>query len=131
MWRSALRVGRHTGRSGERDDSGMVTAEMAAAMPALVLVASLLLTVVGMAADSSRASDAARSAARAASIGTDEATVVDAARALAPQGSRVEVTTHDGWVHVEVSVQGRRFGPLQLPDVAVTGAAPLEPGQVP
>ena len=38
---------------------GMVTAELAVALPALVMVVSLLITIVGAASDASRASEAA------------------------------------------------------------------------
>ena len=47
-------------------DAGMVTAELAMAVPALVLVVALLVTVVSAASHLARAPDAARSAARAA-----------------------------------------------------------------
>jgi hypothetical protein len=105
----------------------MVTAELALAMPALVMVVSLLLAVVGVASDLSRASDAARSAARATSIGTDEETVRDAALQLAPPRSELSVTVSDGWVHVSVVAPQRHWGPVPLPAPTVTGAALLEP----
>ena len=100
------------------------------ALPALVLVLSLLLSVVALASDVSRASDAARSAARSASIGTAEDAVLDAASRLAPTGSRLSVTTRDEWVFVTVDLPPQRWGPLELPAPAVSAAAPLEPGLV-
>ena len=122
-WRPSLVAGRH----GSSDD-GMVTAELAMALPALVLVLSLLLTVGALAGNVSRASDAARSAARSASIGTGEAEVLYAASRLAPSGSRLSVSVRDGWAHVTVDIPAQRWGPLELPTPAVSAAAPLEPG---
>lgn len=124
--RSVFRTGRRAPVSSSAE-SGMVTAELALAMPALVLVLSLLLAVVGAASDLSRASDAARSAARAASIGTDAEAVREAALRLAPPGSDLSVRVSDGWVHVAVTVPQRTWGPVPLPAPTVTGAAPLEP----
>jgi hypothetical protein len=128
-WRPAFAAGRH-GPSGSGSDDGMVTAELAMALPALVLVLSLLLSVLALASDVSRASDAARSAARSASIGTDEGEVLDSASRLAPTGSTLSVTTRNEWVYVTVDVPPQRWGPLALPAPAVSAAAPLEPGLV-
>ena len=100
------------------------------ALPALVLVLSLLLSVVALASDVSRASDAARSAARSASIGTPEGEVLEAASRLAPSGSRVSVAVRDQWVYVTVDLPPQRWGPLELPEPSVNAAAPLEPGLV-
>ncbi len=100
------------------------------ALPALVLVLSLLLSVVGAASDVSRASDAARSAARSASIGTADREVLDAAARLAPMGSEVSVAVRDEWVHVTVDIPPQRWGPLEIPAPTITAAAPLEPGLV-
>jgi hypothetical protein len=113
---------------GRTSDHGMVTAELAAALPALVLVVSLLLAVVGTASDASRALDAARSAARSASVGTDEATVTAQAKRLAPDGSSVRIWRDDPWVRVEVVVPGRHWGPVPLPVPRTSAAALLESG---
>lgn len=120
-----------TGRPGGGDDGGMVTAELAVALPGLVMVVSLLLSVVGVASDASRASEAARSAARAASIGTDADVVAEQAHELAPAGSAVRIWHEGVWVRVEVVSPARRWGPLTLPNPHVTAAALLEPGVVP
>ncbi|MCZ3386757.1 MAG: pilus assembly protein TadE, partial [Actinomycetia bacterium] len=112
-------------------DHGMVTAELAVALPALVLVISLLLAVVGVASDVSRAAEAARSAARGASIGTDISLVTEQAQQLAPPGATVRIWTDGPWVRVEVVAPARRWGPLTLPAARSTGAALLEPGLTP
>ena len=107
---------------------GMVTAELAMAIPALGLVIAMLTSVVGAASDLARASDAARSAARAASIGTDNGDVVASAARVAPAGAAIEVTVVRGWAQVAVAVPPLRWGPIQIPLPTVTGVAPLEPG---
>jgi hypothetical protein len=104
----------------------MVTAELAMALPALVVVMALLVTVVGAASDVARASDAARSAARAASIGTDNDRVVADASRLAPPGSRIGIASDGGWVTVSVSPPPVRVGPFRVALPAVSGEAPVE-----
>jgi len=106
----------------------MATAELAVVLPALVLVVSLLLAVVGAASDASRTSDAARSAARAASVGTDEATVTAQAQRLAPDGASIRVWTDGPWVRVEVVAPARHWGPVPLPVPRTTAAALVESG---
>lgn len=122
---------RPAGWAGRTGDHGMVTAELAVALPALVLVISLLLAVVGVASDVSRAAEAARSAARGASIGTDISLVTEQAQQLAPPGATVRIWTDGPWVRVEVAAPARRWGPLTLPAARSTGAALLEPGLTP
>lgn len=123
-----VRSARWAGRTGDR---GMVTAELAAALPALVLVVSLLLAVVGAASDAARTSEAARSAARAASVGTDEATLTTQAKQLAPDGASIRIWTDGPWVRVEVVAPGRHWGPVPLPVPRITAAALLESGAAP
>jgi len=122
-----VRSARWAGRTGEQ---GMVTAELAAALPALVLVVSLLLAVVGAASDASRTSEAARSAARAASVGTDEAAVTAQAKRLAPGGASIQIWVDGPWVRVEVVAPARHWGPIQLPAARTTAAALVESGVV-
>ena len=130
MVRLTAVVGRTTSQS-RRSQSGMVTAELAMAIPGLLLVTSLLLVVIGTASDFARASDAARSAARAASIGTEEDLVLANASRLAPHPAEVTLTFADGWATATVSVPPRRWGPLALPAPTVTATAPLEAGLEP
>jgi hypothetical protein len=105
----------------------MVTAELAMAIPALGLVVTMLASVVGAASDIARASDAARSAARSASIGVGYDEVVKAATRLAPRGADIDVAVDQGWVRVAVGVPPLRWGPVEIPLPEVTGAAPVEP----
>ena len=107
-------------------DAGMVTAELAMAVPALALVVALLVTVVSAASHLARAADAARSAARAASIGAGHDQVVADASRLAPTGSTIRFTSDGGWVTVSVTPPAVRVGPFSLPLPPVSGEAPLE-----
>ena len=109
----------------------MATAELAVALPALVMAVSLLITIVGAASDASRAAEAARSAARSASLGTDHDLVVGQTSNLAPRDADIRVWTDGPWVRVEVTAPGRRWGVLPLPGPSAEAAALTEPGVSP
>ena len=74
-----------------RRDRGMVTAELAVAVPAVVLVLALCLAAVRVAVDQVRCVDAARIAARAAARGDPIDRVRSLGRSAAPAGAQVEV----------------------------------------
>jgi Flp pilus assembly protein TadG len=88
-------------------DNGAVTAEIAAALPALILVVLAALWTLSLGLMQLRCADAAREAARAAARGDDPAVVRQVAEAVAPSGAVVDVTERDGLVIVEVAVQVR------------------------
>jgi hypothetical protein len=100
------------------------------ALPALVMVASLLLVVVGAASDAARTAEAARVAARSASLGTDREEVLEQVDRVAP-GATARWWVDGPWVRVEVSALGRHWGPVPLPAPRSTASALLEPGVVP
>lgn len=114
-----------------RDDTGMVTAELAVVLPVLALVTTLLVAIVGVAGDAARASDAARSGARSLSIGTPRDEIVARVLDLAPAGAAVDITSDGTLVRVSVQVPARRWGPIRLPAPDVTAVAVLEPGVTP
>ncbi|MER7751150.1 TadE family type IV pilus minor pilin [Kitasatospora sp. NPDC097643] len=87
-------------RPGRRGDGGFVTAETAVALPALVLLAAMLVWGVLAAAAQLRCVDAARVGARAAARG--EADAAGLARAAAPPGAEVRVAMAADTVRVEV-----------------------------
>ncbi|MEU3561720.1 TadE family type IV pilus minor pilin [Kitasatospora sp. NPDC006786] len=100
-----------SGRAGERGagrarplrprgDAGFVTAETAVALPALVLLAAMLIWGVLAAATQIRCVDAARVGARAAARGETDA--AELARAAAPAGAQVRVSLAADTVRVEV-----------------------------
>ncbi|MFD7906279.1 TadE family type IV pilus minor pilin [Kitasatospora sp. NPDC059722] len=119
MRRSGCRRGR------ARGDAGFVTAETAVAMPALVLLAALLIWGVLAAAAQIRCVDAARVGARAAARGETDAVVV--AREAAPPGAQVEVALAADTVRVTVDAPcgapGRLGGLLSVRLSAVAVAA--------
>ena len=86
--------------SGER---GAATAELAVALPSLVLVLALSLGALGLGIDHVRCVDAARTGARLLARGEPPASVLREVRASAPRGARVEVATTADRVTVTVS----------------------------
>lgn len=95
-----------------RSDGGYVTAEAAVVVPALVLLAGMLLWGVMAAAAHIQCVDGARAGARAAARGEPEAAVRSAVRSAAPRGSVVE-TVRQGQL-VRVRVRARTAGPGRL-----------------
>lgn len=84
-------------------ERGVVTAEIATALPALVVVVIGAVWVVAVGLAQLRCADAAREAARAAARGDAPAVVSSVADAAAPDGATVRVHVEDELVTVEVS----------------------------
>lgn len=111
-------------------DRGMATAEIAVALPALVLVTVLALWAVAVASTHMSCVDAARAGARAAARGES----LDAVRALvarsAPRGAMVTVRRDADSVQVAVSTAVRPPALTGLPalDVQARAEAETEPG---
>ena len=97
--------------SGQR---GMVTAEFAVVLPAVVLVLALSVGALGLALDQIRCVDAARAGARAAARGDSAAAVILVASRAAPSDALVSVETTDDIVSVSV-VSGPRVAAVLLP----------------
>lgn len=83
-----------------RADRGSVTAELALALPALLLVLGALLAVVAAGSGQLQVADAARTGARVAALGEDDAAVVAAAQRVGGPGVDVAVTRDPPWVVV-------------------------------
>ena len=79
---------------------GMVTAEFAVVLPAVVLVLALSLGALGLALDQVRCVDAARAGARAASRGDSDGAVTLVARRAAPSGAVVSMEVSADLVRV-------------------------------
>jgi Flp pilus assembly protein TadG len=118
-------------RSDPVTDRGMVTAEFAAALPALAVMLALALAAVGAVTAQLRCVDAARTGARAVARGEALAAAEAATRAAAPSGARVHVTRQGSHIRVEVESQVSLLGPLHgrrwMIPVAATAAAEAEP----
>lgn len=106
----------------------MATAELALALPAVVLVLALCLSGLALAVDQVRCEDAARVAARAASRGESPALVRDLALARAPHRSVVTVSDSGGTVLVVVRAPSRARLLPGLPAASARAEAVLEPG---
>lgn len=104
----------------------MVSAEFAAAIPAVLLVLTLALGAVRIGADEVRVVDAARAGARAAARGDDESAVRGMAGRAAPAGSAVDVAREGGDVVVTVTAPAvldlPLVGPLPAPVARATAA---------
>jgi hypothetical protein len=84
------------------DEAGMVTAELAAALPAVALLLVLALSAVATVSDQVRCIDAARAVARAVARGDSDAAAVATGRRLAPDGAHIRVASADATVAVTV-----------------------------
>ncbi|MCL2779951.1 MAG: pilus assembly protein [Actinomycetia bacterium] len=105
----------------------MATAELAVAMPVLVMLLLMALVVVGIAGQRVRAQDAAREAARAAARGADGA-ATRLARQITPHARDISITRSGDELTAQVTVE---VHPLTswLPSITLTesAVAALEP----
>lgn len=112
----------------------MVTAELAVAIPSVVLVLALCLGAAKAAVDQIRCVDAARVASRAAARGDDPARVRALAAASAPAGANVQVSGvagsadggSGGGVRVTVSVRTGGWGAFPGWDLTASAVTPVE-----
>jgi hypothetical protein len=104
----------------------MVTAELAVAIPSVVLVLAFCLVAVNAAVDQIRCVDAARVASRAAARGDDPAQVRALAVEAAPPGARVAVQGAGASVRVTVSVRTGGWGALPGWDLSASAVTPVE-----
>ncbi len=113
-------------RARVRGDRGMVTAELAACLPVLVLILAVALTAVSAVSARVRLQDAAREAARAAARG-DPTTAQRLATSAAP-GSHLTLTADAGDVVAVVRATVRPLGGV-LPAMSITerAVAAVEP----
>lgn len=119
---------RRRGPRGSPDGQrGAVTAEIAAALPALVLVTVVAIWGIALGLAQLRCADAAREAVRAAARGDDPMVVRQVAEATAPARAQIVVTERAGLVVVEVRVDVAPPLPfadrLLGPTVSATAAA--------
>jgi hypothetical protein len=116
-----------------RREQGMVTAEFAVVLPAVVLVLALSLGALGLALEQIRCVDAAAAGARAAARGDSPAAVTLVANRAAPSGAVVSVGTSGDLVRVSV-VSRPRVAASLLPawlHASSTASAALESSQPP
>ncbi len=105
-----------------RGQHGSVTAELALALPAVVLILAVVLVTGQVAGAQLRCIDAARAAARQAARGESGGVVFATARAAGPRGAWIRVLR--GGATVTVSVDATVRLPMPgVPGVAVHGQA--------
>lgn len=109
----------------------MVTAELAAALPALILVVVAAVWMVALATAQMRVSDAAREAARAAARGEHHNTTEQLAEAVAPDGAEVTISSEGDLLEVVVSLDVEAptpFGDALWSPTVRSSAVALEEG---
>lgn len=104
-------------------ERGMVTAEFAVVLPAVVLVLALAVGALGLAWDQIRCVDAAGAGARAAARGDSAAAVTLVARRAAPAGAVLSVNLADDLVSVSVVSGARVAGGLLPPWLSASSTA--------
>ena len=129
------RPGRRIGATpGPCADAGMVTAELAVALPSLVVVLGAAVALISAVAVQMRCTDAAATAARLAARGESSAVARSAAVAVVGRAADVRISAAGGSVRVVVRTPTTLFGLgrlLHLPSVSASFAQPLEPGVSP
>ena len=115
-------------RARARPSQGMVTAEAAAVLPLVSVVALSLVWVVSVGITQVRVVDAARDAARAVARGDDDRAAAAAARRTAGGAAAVDIRRGDGMVSVTVSERASAPGwlLLPLPSVTITAQSQVE-----
>ncbi|HET7529593.1 MAG TPA: TadE family type IV pilus minor pilin [Mycobacteriales bacterium] len=117
--------------AGPTADEGMVTAELAVALPTVVVVLLAAVTAVAAVGTQLRCTDAAASAARLLARGEPAAVARTAADAVVGGAPEIRISTAAGEVSVIVRAPVRfpLLGRLlPLPAVAAEFRQPLEPG---
>lgn len=108
----------------------MATAEIAVALPALVLITAAALWGLMAVSVQLTCTDAARTGARAAARGESLTAVRELVIRAVPKGATVRVRRDEATVHVDVSVAVRPPAAIGLPPLMVQAhvAAATEPG---
>lgn len=109
----------------QRTEHGVVTAELAMAIPLLLALTLSLVWLLSLATAQVRLVDAARETARAAARGDDVDSAVARGREIAPDGARVSVATDDERVTASAAVEVDGVGGLLevLPSVRLSAKA--------
>ena len=117
-------------RSRRGAERGAATAELAVALPSLVIVLAVALAAVDLGLAQVRCVDAARLGARLLARGEPQGESLSEARAAAPADARISVTTSGSRVSVVVTAPAP--GTLRalgfLPDPTASASAVLEAG---
>jgi hypothetical protein len=104
-------------------DGGMVTAEIAVALPALVLVLAVSLWAIRIASTQVACTDAARSGARAAARGEPLPAVRAAVARALPPGARISISRTRETTRVDVAVPAHPPTASGLPPLLIRAHA--------
>lgn len=114
--------------ANRESERGMVTAEIAVALPAVMLVLVAVLTLVAASVAQMRAVDAARAGARAIAIDQDDAGVERVVAQIGGDDADLSVDRDGEWVRVTVTIPvvsgWDAPGPLRAKGTATTWAEP-------
>lgn len=123
-----MRSGHRAVRRATAPERGTATAELAVALPSLVVVLAVALAAVDLGLSQVRCVDAARLGARLVARGEPQGAALGEARAAAPNGARVSVTTSGSRVSVVVTAAlPAALRPLGvLPEPSASATAVLE-----
>ncbi len=115
---------------GQTPDSGQATAELAVAIPSLILVLLIAIWLVGAVSIQAQCAEAARIGARAAARGETDEIVRGWSTRAAPPGSEISIRRGDDVIVVEVRFSTHAIGILAdiAPDINITmsSTAPRE-----
>ena len=118
-------------RSWRRAERGAATAELAVALPTLLLVLAVALAAVDLGLAQVRCVDAARLGARLLARGEAQGSALAAVRAAAPDGAEISVTTAGSRVTVVVTgavpVTLRALGSLPAPSASAQALLEVAP----
>jgi len=120
--------------TGSNADSGMVTAELAIALPTVFVVLVAALSGLFAVTTELRCTDAAATAARLVARGESVATAQSAVRAIAGGAATMQLSDQAGSVRVDVRAPAQipfLHALLHLPAVSADFRQPLEPGVTP
>lgn len=105
------RRGRHSGVPGGSADAGMVTLEVALAIPIVIVISAAVALLLAVGQLQARVTDAARTAAREVARGQQPDVAVEAANHVLP-GCRLSVAVLGSQVTVRAEDELRGPGPL-------------------
>ena len=119
------------GSTGPKADDGMVTAELAVALPTVIVVLAVAIAALFAVMTELRCTDAAATAARLLSRGESVATAQAAVRAVAGDTATLRLSSNAGSVRADVRAPAGiplMHSFLHLPVVSATFSQPLETG---
>lgn len=118
-------------RGALRGESGAVTAEYAALLPAVVFVLAAVVLAGAASVQQVRSADAAAAAARILARGDDAGQAREAVSRMAGEGAELSQESGDGWVTATVTHPGPGpLGWIEPIELSTAAVAPLQHADV-